>query len=77
MTNNNLLYMEQEENLDEYYRKILLIDNDRYQSANIEADRTKFINNIVDILEEFPDLCTSNTGDSFLRTVLYPLIRMN
>jgi hypothetical protein len=77
MTINNLLYMDQEENLDEYYRKILQIDNDRYQSANIEADRTKFINNIIDILEEFPDLCTSGSGDSFLRTVLYPLIRLN
>ena len=39
MTNNNLLYMEQEEILDEYYRRILFIDNDMYSSSNIEEDR--------------------------------------
>ena len=77
MTNNNLLYMEQEEILDEYYRRILLIDNDMYSSSNIEEDRTKFINKVIDILEEYPDLCTSNSGDGFLRTILYPIMRMN
>lgn len=74
---NNLLYMDQEEILDEYYKRILLIDNDRYLSNNIEEDRTKFINKVIDILEEYPDLCTSNSGDGFLRTVLYPIVRMN
>jgi hypothetical protein len=77
MTNNNLLYMEQEEILDEYYRRILLIDNDMYSSSNIEEDRTQFINKVIDILEEYPDLCTSNSGDGFLRTILYPIMRMN
>lgn len=77
MTYNNLLYMDQEEILDEYYKRILLIDNDIYTSNNIEEDRTKFINKVIDILEEYPDLCTSNSGDSFLRTILYPIIRMN
>jgi hypothetical protein len=77
MTYNNLLYMDQEEILDEYYKRILLIDNDMYTSNNIEEDRTKFINLVIDILEEYPDLCTSNSGDSFLRTILYPIIRMN
>lgn len=74
---NNLLYMDQEEILDEYYKRILLIDNDRYISNDIENDRTKFINKVIDILEEYPDLCTSNSGDGFLRTVLYPIVRMN
>ncbi len=73
MTTNNLLYMEQEETLDQYYKNILLIDNDIYKSNTIEDDRTKFINGIIDILEEYPDLCTSKSGDSFLRTILYPI----
>tara|TARA_B100001248_G_C27386764_1_gene460075 strand:- start:1483 stop:1716 length:234 start_codon:yes stop_codon:yes gene_type:complete len=77
MTNNNLLYMDQEEILDEYYKRILLIDNDMYTSNNIEEDRTKFINKVIDILEEYPDLCTSDSGDGFLRTILYPIMRMN
>ena len=34
-------------------------------------------NNIIDILEEYPDLCTSKSGDGFLRTILYPTMRMN
>ena len=74
MTTNNLLYMEQEEILDQYYKNILLIDNDIYKSNTIENDRTKFINRIIDILEEYPDLCTSKSGESFLRTILYPII---
>ena len=74
---NNLLYMDQEEILDEYYRRILLIDNDRYISNDIENERSKFINKVIDILEEYPDLCNSTSGNSFLRTVLYPIVRMN
>ena len=74
---NNLLYMDQEEQLIEHYSKILEIDNDIYKPTNVEEERTKRINNIIDILEEYPDLCTSETGDGFLRTILYPTMRMN
>ena len=74
---NNLLYMVQEEQLIEHYSKILEIDNDIYKPTNVEKERTKRINNIIDILEEYPDLCTSESGDGFLRTILYPTMRMN
>ena len=74
---NNLLYMDQEEQLKEHYLKILQIDNDVYKPDNVEEERNKRINNIIDILEEFPDLCMSDSGDGFLRTILYPIIRMN
>jgi hypothetical protein len=74
---NNLLYMDQEEQLIEHYSKILEIDNDIYKPTNVEEERAKRINNIIDILEEYPDLCTSESGDGFLRTVLYPTMRMN
>ena len=74
---NNLLYMDQEEQLIEHYSKILEIDNDIYKPINVEEERTKRINNIIDILEEYPDLCTSETGDGFLRTILYPTMRIN
>ena len=60
-----------------YYSKILEIDNDIYKPTNVEEERAKRINNIIDILEEYPDLCTSESGDGFLRTVLYPTMRMN
>lgn len=74
---NNLLYMDQEEQLIEHYSKILEIDNDIYKPMNVEEERTKRINNIIDILEEYPDLCNSESGDGFLRTILYPTMRMN
>ena len=74
---NNLLYMEQEEQIKEHYLKILQIDNDLYKPDNIERERSKRINDIIDILEEFPDLCESDSGDGFLRTILYPIMRMN
>ena len=81
MTINNLLYMDQEELLDEHYNTILKIDNDLFKDTDdyikIEKERTKRINQIVDILEEYPDLCFSNSGDSFLRTILYPIMRDN
>ena len=74
---NNLLYMDQEEQLKEHYTKILQIDNDIYKPNNIEKEREKRINDIIDILEEFPDLCNSESGDVFLRTIFYPIMRMN
>ena len=74
---NNLLFMEQEEQIKEHYIKILQIDNDIYKPDNIEEERKKRINNIIDILEKFPDLCKSDSGDGFLRTILYPIMRMN
>ena len=81
MTINNLLYMDQEELLDEHYNTILKIDNDLFKDKDdyikIEEERTKRINQIIDILEEYPDLCVSNSGDSFLRTILYPIMRDN
>ena len=81
MTINNLLYMDQEELLDEHYNTILKIDNDLFKDTDdyikIEEERTKRINQIVDILEEYPDLCVSNSGNSFLRTILYPIMRDN
>lgn len=81
MTINNLLYMDQEELLDEHYNTILKIDNDLFKDTDdyikIEEERTKRINQIIDILEEYPDLCVSNSGDSFLRTILYPIMRDN
>lgn len=81
MTINNLLYMDQEELLDEHYNTILRIDNDLFKDTDdyikIEEERSKRINQIIDILEEYPDLCVSNSGDSFLRTILYPIIRDN
>lgn len=81
MTINNLLYMDQKELLDEHYNTILKIDNDLFKETDnyikIEKERTKRINQIIDILEEYPDLCVSNSGDSFLRTILYPIMRDN
>ncbi len=74
---NNLLYMDQEEQIKEHYLKILQIDNDIYKPDNIEQERSKRVNNIIDILEEFPDLCNSESGDGFLRTIFYPTMRMN
>jgi hypothetical protein len=74
---NNLLYIDCEEQLTEHYLKILQIDNDIYKPDNIEKERSKRINNIIDILEEFPNLCKSDSGDGFLRTILYPIMRMN
>lgn len=81
MTINNLLYMDQEELLDEHYNTILKIDNDLFKDTDdyikIQEERSKRINQIIDILEEYPDLCVSNSGDSFLRTILYPIMRDN
>jgi len=81
MTINNLLYMDQEELLDEHYNTILRIDNDLFKDTDdyikIEEERTKRINQIIDILEEYPDLCVSNSGNSFLKTILNPIMRDN
>ena len=77
---NLLLYMDQLENLDYFYNQILLIDNDLHNYGDnyelIETKRNLYINNIIELLEEYSDLCNSKNGKAFLNTILYPAINL-
>lgn len=77
---NLLLYMDQLENLDHFYNEILLIDNDLHNYGDnyelIETKRNLYINNIIELLEEYSDLCNSKNGKAFLNTILYPAINL-
>tara|TARA_B100001123_G_C15176307_1_gene973469 strand:- start:175 stop:411 length:237 start_codon:yes stop_codon:yes gene_type:complete len=73
---NTLHFISREEQLNEYYKNILLIDNDLLIEDDIETKRTKYINDSINILEEYPELCLSKCGQSFLTTIIYPIINM-
>lgn len=77
MTTNNFWEDEEELMIKSNYLKILQIDNDLYvYEGNIEEERNKLIANTISILEEYPNLLSSKSGQTFLDTIIYPPLRI-
>ena len=76
MTTNNFWEDDEELMIKSNYNKILQIDNDLYVcEENIEEERNKLIANTIKILEEYPNLLLSKSGQTFLDTIVYPPLR--
>ncbi len=76
MTTNNFWEDDEELKIKSNYNKILQIDNDLYVcEGNIEEERNKLIANTISILEEYPNLLLSKSGQTFLDTIVYPPLR--